>query len=100
MIPDCTTEVDVNAFNRCSELERQASAADLSVIDWGRSNWRKLETRFAIVSTFTKLDRLTNEELDALVVSPDASAEMGAGLVFLVKSGEVGLLRLVVEFVA
>ena len=61
---------------------------------------RNVDTRFAIVSTITKLDRLTNDELDALVVTDNASPEVGAALRFLVQCGEVGLMRLVVAFVA
>ena len=102
-IPPSVIEIHADALFNCPELERQASAAGLSIEDWGRLNWfetkRKVDTRFAIVSTVKKLDRLSNDELDALVATDASSPEVGAALRFLVECGEEGLMRLVVRFV-
>jgi hypothetical protein len=99
-IPPSTT-IRYEAFHGYTELERQATEAGLSVEEWGRSNWKwkKLETRFAIVSTVKKLNRCTDSELDALVVADGSCAKVGAALVFMVECGEEGLVRKIARYV-
>jgi hypothetical protein len=78
MIPDSATNIHAVALFAATELARKAKAANLSVVEWGRYNWRerqmKLNIRLALVSTIKKLDRLTNAELDALVLWSEGTA--------------------------
>jgi hypothetical protein len=101
MIPDSVTHIENSVFDGSTLLETNAGAAGLSVEDWGRSNWRKwkrVETRFAIASTVKKLNRHTDDELDALVVADGSSPVVGRVLRFMVECGEEGLVRMTVGY--
>jgi hypothetical protein len=99
MIPDSVTRISGDVFIGCDRLQTNATAAGLSIEEWGRSNWRNmLNTRFAIVSTVKKLNRHTGDELDLLEVADGSSAELGAVLLFMVECGEEGLVRKIVRY--
>jgi hypothetical protein len=102
IIPDSVIHIHDTAFFGCDQLQAYATAAGLSIEEWGRSNWRKwrnmLNTRFAIVSTVKKLNRHTDDELDLLEVADGSSAELGAVLLFMVECGEEGLVRKIVRY--
>jgi hypothetical protein len=56
MIPDSVTHIGILAFEGCTTLHSNETAG-FSIEESGRSNWRKVEMRFAIVSTIKKLNR-------------------------------------------
>jgi hypothetical protein len=99
-IPDSTT-IKSNAFFRCTELERIAAEAGLSIEEWGKSNWRKarsLKLRYKMVSCIKRLSLLNYEELDSHLTTIQKPQIVRYCVRFLVEIGEPGLMREIVKY--
>jgi hypothetical protein len=101
-IPDSTT-INPRTFYRCTELERIATEAGLSIEEWGRSNWRKakaLKIRLTMVSCIKRLSLLDDEELDNHLTTIQKPQIVRDCVRFLVEVGEPGLMREIVKYAA
>jgi hypothetical protein len=99
-IPDNTT-IDPRTFVGCTELERIATEAGLSIEELGRSNWRKaraLKMRFTMVSCIKRLSLLDDEELDNHLTTIQKPHIVRDCVRFLIEVGEPGLMREIVKY--
>jgi hypothetical protein len=99
IIPDSTT-IEANAFLNCTELERIATEAGLSIEEWGRSNWRKaraLKLRLTMVSCIKRLSLLDYGELDNHLTTIQKPQIVRECVRFVVEVGEPGLMREIVK---
>jgi hypothetical protein len=108
-LPDGVTEISDYAFDGCTEIERKATEAGLSTIEWGRSNWRKDVAikrmkiiRYSVVGCISALQHLNFDELrDHILSNPvEQPVILHAVVCFLVELGEPGLVREIVKFIA
>jgi hypothetical protein len=100
LIPDTAIGIRENAFAGCSVLKEKADEAGLSVVDWGKLNWRKAKTaevRMTIVLSIKQLQKLSDEKL-AAHISTISNPISGKAARFLVECGEPGLVREIVKF--